>query len=507
MHQQHVLVLGGGTAGYLSALALKKNLPANIKVQVLYSSKIGTIGVGEGSLRQLPEFLHTYLDIDPRRFFAEVQPTWKLGIRFKWGKGADFDYSFTPQVCVTHPHPDLPRPLGFYCTDALKNHCVASVLMDNDYAFRQNEGGQPVMEGNYGYHMDNHKLASFLERCAVERGIELIDDTVQSVAPGEHGVASLLLASGRTLKADLYVDCSGFRSLLLGDTLGEPFQSYDASLYCDRAVIGGWQRTVEPIHPYTTSETMRAGWCWQIEHPDRINRGYVYASPFISDDEAEAEFRAQNPQVEQTNLVRFRSGRFARAWVKNVVAIGNSAGFVEPLEATAIAAICSAARLLGETLAQTGSCQVAASNRRIFNHYNARSWDTIADFLAVHYRFNTRLQSDFWRTCVNEVDLRGAVPIVEYYRENGPCNHWQLILEDPLCRFRLDGYFTLLLGQKVPHAKSAAPTARERRAFAGLQAATKQYANKGVSVARALQLVGDRDWQWQPAHFGLNPGI
>ncbi|NJN05098.1 MAG: tryptophan 7-halogenase [Rhodobacteraceae bacterium] len=504
---QNVLVLGGGTAGFVSALTLKKRLPPGIKVQVLYSSRIGTIGVGEGSLRQLPGFLHGYLGIDPDRFFREVEPTWKLGIRFKWGAGAGFDYSFTPQVCVTHPHSDLIRPLGFYCFDGMTNHSVASVLMDNDYAFLKDDSGKPVMEGNFGYHMDNHKLATFLEKYALEQQIELIDDEVRAVEAGECGIQTLTLASGRKVTADLFVDCSGFRSLLLGDTLQEPFVSYRSSLFCDRAVIGGWARTDEPLHPYTTSETMDCGWCWQIEHENRINRGYVYSSDFISDDAAEAEFRIANPEIESTNLVRFRSGRFERAWTRNVVAIGNSAGFVEPLEATAIAAICSAARLLAETLAQVGSCHVGASNRDVFNRYNARSWDTIADFLAVHYRFNTRLNNEFWSTCVNEVDLRGAAPIVEYYRDNGPCNRWQLLLEDPVCRFRLDGYYTLLLGQKVPHAQIDVPAQRERDAFARLQEATCQYGARGVSVREALRLIGRGDWRWKPEHFGTNAGL
>ena len=502
--KQSLLILGGGTAGFISAIALRRALPADVEVTVLHSTKIGTIGVGEGSLRQLPEFLHVYLGIDPNRFFREVEPTWKLGIRFKWGAGADFDYSFSPQVCVTHPHPDLKRPLGFYCFDNLKNHCVASVLMDNDMAFLKDKNANPVLKGDYGYHMDNHKLASFLERYALEQGVTLIDDEVLQVERDEQGIKSIRLAGGDSLAADLYVDCSGFRSLLLGEALAEPFVSYRDSLFCDRAVIGGWDRDDEPVHPYTTSETMSHGWCWQIEHADRINRGYVYASDFVCDDAAESEFRARNPRIAETSLVAFRSGRYERAWVKNVVAIGNSAGFVEPLEATAIAAICSAARLLSETLALKGSCKVSESNRRVFNDYNAGSWDTIADFLAVHYRFNMRLDNEFWQACVNETDLRGAEPIVDYYRENGPCNHWQLILENPLCRFRLDGYYTLLLGQKVPHARIDAPAATERQAFSKLQEATRQYGSRGVGVNEMLSQIDSGKWQWRPEHFGSN---
>ena len=183
----------------------------------------------------------------------------------------------------------------------------------------------------------------------------------------DDGINALKLETGNSISADIFVDCSGFGSILLGKILKEPFVDYRQSLYCDRAIIGGWERTDEPVHPYTTSETMEAGWCWQIEHEDRINRGYVFSSGFISDDEAEDEFRSNNPKLSETGgIIKFRAGRYENAWVKNVVAIGNSAGFVEPLEATAIAAICTTAKALSETLAETGS-YITPSIRKAFN--------------------------------------------------------------------------------------------------------------------------------------------
>ena len=503
--QQHpdtvnrILVLGGGTAGFLSALALKKCLP-NKTITVLQSSKLGIIGVGEGSLRQLPAFLHSYLGIDPALFFDEVAPTWKLGIRFLWGARQDFNYSFSPQLDVTHPHPDLPRPVGYYCFDELEDHCVASVMMRNDSVFRRDRSGKPLIEGDFGYHLDNRRLAAFLEKYALAQGVELLDDLVTDVRLSEGGVEALQLESGASCSADLYVDCSGFASLLLGRYLEEPFVDYRSTLFCDRAVIGGWERSDEPIHPYTTSETMDAGWCWQIEHEHRINRGYVYSSDFLTDEEAEQEFRARNPNIDQTGLVRFRSGRYENAWVKNVVAIGNSAGFVEPLEATAIGVICSAAKAVAESLAESAG-RVTPSIRKEFNAYNCRSWDSIADFLAVHYRFNTMLDTEFWRSCREHVDLRGAERIVDYYRENGPSQLWRLTLEDSVCRFRLDGYYTLLVGQKVPHARLGEMTPRELAAWRRLREATRQYAADGVGVGEVLDTLRSPSWQWQPEHF------
>jgi tryptophan halogenase len=245
---------------------------------------------------------------------------------------------------------------------------------------------------------------------------------------------------------------------------------------------------------------MDAGWSWQIEHLERINRGYVYSSDFISDDQAADEFCKKNPKISEPGMVKFRSGRYRNAWVKNVVAIGNSAGFVEPLEATAIAAICSSAKALAESLIACDGL-VNPSLRHQFNQYNASNWDTIADFLAVHYKFNNKIDTQFWRECQANVNLRGAKEIVDFYVENGPSSLWKLTLEDPNCRFKLDGYYTLLLGQKVPHAYMHVPTARERAAWQKLQKATHQYAAKGYTVKQTLDIVRSSQWQWQPQHY------
>ena len=200
------------------------------------------------------------------------------------------------------------------------------------------------------------------------------------------------------------MDSTGFRSLLLGQTLDEPFVSFKPSLFCDRAVVGEWDRgPAEPIYPYTTAETMNAGWCWQIEHVHRVARGYVYSSDFVTDDLAEHEFRRKNPRVKATRLVRFVSGRRRYAWVKNVVAVGNASGFVEPLEATSLLVISHEAKMLTEILLETKLDPAPAA--QVYSIKSAVSWDAIRDFLSVHYRFNTRLDTPFWRACRSDVDL------------------------------------------------------------------------------------------------------
>jgi tryptophan halogenase len=249
-----------------------------------------------------------------------------------------------------------------------------------------------------------------------------VEDTVASVEQDDNGIQSLLSRSGGRVQADLWIDCSGFSSFLLGKNLKVPFVSFKRSLFCDRAVVGGWDRGLdEVIKPYTTAETMNSGWCWQIEHDHRINRGYVYSSAFISDEEAEAEFRRKNPKVGSTGLVRFVSGYYERGWEKNVVAIGNAGGFVEPLESTSLFVACAESWALAQSLADSdlmpGEALVG-----VYNKACRQTWESIRGFLSLHYKFNTRLETPFWRTCQEETDLGDrAEEYVSYYHENGLC--------------------------------------------------------------------------------------
>ena len=323
----------------------------------------------------------------------------------------------------------MSKASGFYCFDDMENASLGSSFMAQDKMFERAADGRPILHMDFAYHIENESFADFLESLAVRSGVKIISDTIAAVRQDEQGVAAINLASGNTETADLYVDCSGFSSLLLGKTLGEPFVSYTSTLFCDRAVIGGWPRTDEPLRPYTIAETMNSGWCWQIEHPTRINRGYVYSSAFISDEEAERELREKNPKlVGPTRIVKFISGRYERSWVKNVVAIGNASGFVEPLEATALAIIGTRCMLLTELLMESDLIAHPA-DARMFNSLTARVWDSVRRFLATHYRFNTRLDTPFlailsraYRSCRRGIDRRmvpadGAQPV----RGGGSC--------------------------------------------------------------------------------------
>jgi tryptophan halogenase len=488
-----VIVLGGGSAGFMAAVALKAKVPG-LDVLVIRSKDIGIIGVGEGSTVALTRFLHEYLKVGPKRFHEVAQPTWKMGLRFLWGPRPEFHYTFGPGMEARYP--DLPKNKGYYCDADAAYADLYTAMMQHDRVFERTPDGGIRFHDAFSYHFENEKYVQFLEGYAAALGVRTLDDTVVEVRQDAGGVAGLVLKSGVTESAGLYVDASGFASVLLGKALGEPFIPFKSSLFCDRAVAGGWDRGAdEPIKPYTTCETMDSGWCWQIEHIGRVIRGYVYASDFISDDEAEREFRAKNPKVVKTRVVKFVSGRYARCWVKNVIAVGNASGFVEPLEATALGVIAMQSRLLADTLVDCDG-QLRPTQAMNFNDYHARNWDSIRGFIAVHYKFNTRLDTPFWRACRADTELGRAEPIVEYYRENGPSFQWQPTQFDEFDQFKMGGYASMLVGMRVPYRRTYAPSDADLQTWEAKRRRFKEQALRSMTVREALDVIGSPQWRW-----------
>lgn len=471
-----ILILGGGSAGLLAALALRTRLP-HVPVTLVRSAKLGVIGVGEGTNVSVPHFLHGYLGLDQAAFMRRVDPLYKRGVRFIWGSRPHYNFGFG--INVAHEAPGLPRPAGYYCDGDMGRTSVISSLMESGRFFARGPQGAPRNIGMFGYHFENEKLVAFLESEAAARGVAIVDDELRQAAVGECGVEELRMASGRTFKADLYVDASGFQSELLGKALGEPFESFKSSLFCERAVVGKWARTAEAVNPHTTAENMQAGWCWQIEHRHAIARGYVYAPAFISDAEAEAEFRRKNPRITDTRVVKFTSGRYRRLWVRNVVAVGNASGFVEPLEATALGAICEQSNLLVQCLLDSGQAP-GPSMVAGFNRATTASWDAIRWFLALHYKFNTRFDTPFWREARASANLGDAEEVVAFYKENGPSHMGRALVPRPVEMFGLDGYWLHLLGMQVPHAGLRPLPLEEQIQWAKFQAGIRQMADNGM---------------------------
>jgi tryptophan halogenase len=487
-----IVVLGGGSAGLMTALTLKRKIP-RLAIRVVRSPDIGVIGVGEGTTAVFPRHFFEYLKMKPRDFYAEAQPTWKMGIRFLWGPRKEFFYTFSFEF--ERRLPQLSRNNGFYYSEEFPWLAQASAYMAHDKVFPRRPDGLPQFHNNHAFHLENKTFVGWLANRCRDAGVEITDATV-TTETGGLGIAALRTESGERITGDLFVDASGFRSELLGRALNVPFRSYADSLFCDRAVIGGWPRTDEPIMPYTLAETMEAGWCWRIDHEHLINRGYVFSSQFLSDEAAREEFLRKNPRVAtETRVIKFRSGRYERSWEGNVVAVGNAAGFVEPLEATALQVICVEASTLTDALLDS-VCDPTPTMVKLYNRYNGDQWDDIRNFLSVHYKFNTRLDNPFWRACQSGVALHGAQDIVDWYRENGPSALAGIALVHPSNSFRMDGYLALLVGQKVPHDRPYDPPPAERDFWREHRRKLGEEARQGMSAEEVLKAIRSPDLNW-----------
>ena len=232
---------------------------------------------------------------------------------------------------------------------------------------------------------------------------------------------------------------------------------------------------------------MNAGWCWQIDHETRIDRGYVYSSDFISDADAEVEFRAKNPKVADTRIVKFKTGRYVRGWVKNVVAIGNASGFVEPLESTALGAICTR-RPKHDCQNRSIDCECRVRNSLVkqYNKLHACEWDNIRQFLAIHFKFNTRFDTPYWQACRSDAELGSAADIVEYYQEYGPTGVWRVVLIPPNDQFQMEGYLSLLLGQQVPYRKTYTADAQDLLAWQQIRQKVREKVVRAFTVTRSV---------------------
>jgi len=495
---KRVLIVGGGTAGFLAAISIKTKAPT-LEVTVIRSTLIGVIGVGEGTTSPVPDYLHYDLKIPPGEFFRNARPTFKLGIKFLWGPRPWFNFPFRAQFSGRYT--GLAHDNGFYCADDMEYASMDNAMMTHNRVFERQANGLPLVRNNHGYHLENARFVKFMESYAAGLGVVIHDEIVATVEQNEAGVSGILCKSGRRYEGDLYVDCTGFVSLLLGKTLGQSFRSFSKSLFCDRAVTGGWHTTPdEVIEPYTTAETMNAGWCWRIDHEDIVNRGYVYSSAFISDEEAEREFRAKNPRVTETRIVKFISGNYHRGWHKNVVAVGNAAGFVEPLEATSIAVICRQARSIAITLADSDD-PLRPGIALAYNRWHTARWNLIRNFLSIHYRFNTRLDTPFWRACRSDVELNDAAEFVEFFRDCGPNAYWTRSFVDGVQIYETEGYLCLMLGMKVPHRVRYTPTAADLRTWETIRERARTAALNGTTVRESLAVIRRPDCQWPEGFF------
>ena len=221
---KNIIVLGGGSAGFLAAFAIKKHLP-EIPITVVRSTKMGVIGVGEGTIWSVVNFLHRFLELDAKRFHMTCKPGIKLGIHYIWGPRPFFNYTFAPQLTAPLRGTELPR--GYFCQDNFDYADLASVMMTYDKVCVKKPNGEPQLPSSFAYHLENQLFVEYLEEIAQEWGIETVDDVVSGVQQDDSGIKALHLESGNSLEADFFVDCSGFRAELIGNALGSEFVDFN----------------------------------------------------------------------------------------------------------------------------------------------------------------------------------------------------------------------------------------------------------------------------------------
>jgi len=476
-----VVVLSGGVSGFLCALGLRAKMP-DMEVKVIRLTDAEP-PINQATSPPLTRFLHGFVSLDLKRFVELIRPSWTLGQRLLWGPRPVFFTPFTSQLNTKLPY--MSRNNAFYVGDDAEGVGSVAALMAQDKAFFRAQNGQPAWQWDTGYQLEIEVFHAALNKLSRAIGIEVMDDTLASVNQDESGITGLVLGSGVTITADLYVDASEARSLLLGQALKEPFVSYKSSLMCDRMVVGQWTRSYEALHPYTTCETMEAGWCWQLDLQHNIDRGYVYSSAFISDEQAEAEFRRKCPEVQSVRKLQFASGRYERGWVKNVVAVGAAEAYVEPLASTELGIVAARSQLLSEILIETGR-QVPTAHIKLYNRHYARMWDGVRRYLALNYKFNTRLETPFWQAARKDVDIVGGETIVEYFRQCGPSSLWAPLLIDSVDIFGPGGYLTLMVGMKVPTRAKYEVNPQEKAAWESELQKYKAAARSGVSIPEAL---------------------
>ncbi|GAB3454012.1 tryptophan 7-halogenase [Massilia terrae] len=393
-----IVVVGGGTAGWMTALALVTGLRGRT-VEVIESEEIGIVGVGEATFPSILEY-NRLVGIDEADFLRATEGTYKLGVEFRdWRQqGESYFHTFGDFGSLTGSHSlwGQHRRLGDAVAGAFGAQCLPTVMAQEGRFCAPNAiQGAPF---KYAYHFDASLYASYLRRLAVRRGANRTEGRIIAVKRREDGgVRSVLLADGREIHGDLFIDCSGFRSLLLGRTLEEPFVDFSHWLPVDRAWACPCEPSGDGITPYTRATALEGGWAWRIPLQQRTGHGHVFSSRYISEERARDQLLQQldGRPLAEPRLLRFTTGHRQRFWVHNVVALGLSAGFLEPLESTSIFLIQSGLGRLMRLLAAAAPVDAAAVED--FNGGLVRQFARIRDFIILHYCLTARRDSALWR--------------------------------------------------------------------------------------------------------------
>lgn len=396
-----IVIAGGGSAGWMTAAALGRFLETGYRIRLIESEEIGTVGVGESTIPQIRLF-NEALGLDEDAFVRATQATFKLGIEFDgWSRpGERYMHAFgavgRDVGLIAFQHYWLrARRLGL--AKGLDHYALNEIAARGGRMHRgQPLTGAAIPDMPYAFQFDAGLYAAWLRRFAELRGVLRTEGKIVEVMrDGESGdVAALLLASGERVAGDIFIDCTGFRGLLIEQTLASGFEDWSHWLPCDRALAVP-SAGDGALVPYTRARALAAGWQWRIPLQHRVGNGHVYCSAHISDDEATALLLANldSEPLADPRALRFTAGRRKRAWERNVIAIGLSSGFLEPLESTSIHMIQSA---ISRLLKLLPGRHVAAADRDEYNRQTDFEIERIRDFLILHYAANRR-DEPFWR--------------------------------------------------------------------------------------------------------------
>ncbi|MDR7271688.1 tryptophan halogenase [Pelomonas saccharophila] len=407
---RRVVIVGGGAAGWMSAGALSAVLKPPYEIRLVESDEIGIIGVGEATIPPIRMF-NGLAKIDEAEFLKATQGTFKLGIEFvNWGRqGERYFHGFGgvgrealwpvdfSQYWLRLRALGRALPLDAYVISNMAAKANRFMLPRPDMK------GSPLEALGYAYHFDAGLYARHLRKLSEARGVRRTEGKVvrvllnEEAGPTEGHVRAVQMESGELVEGDLFLDCSGFYGLLIDKALHTGYEDWSHWLPCDRAVAVPSESTA-PLLPYTRSTAHRAGWQWRIPLQHRVGNGHVYSSAHVSDDEAAGTLlkHLDGKPLADPRIIKFRTGMREQAWRRNVVAIGMSAGFVEPLESTALHLIQMGVAKLIEAFPHAGFDAVEIAE---YNRQSRERYEYVRDFIVLHYHLNQRDDSEFWQAC------------------------------------------------------------------------------------------------------------
>ncbi|TRX54067.1 tryptophan halogenase family protein [Thalassomonas sp. M1454] len=415
---KNVVIAGGGTAGWMAAASLSKLLGKTINVTLVESDDIPTVGVGEATIPTLHIF-HSLLGINEAEFMAATNATFKLGISFENWRDVNKDYihsfGFLGQDCwacgfqhfwLKGLQKGMVSEIGDYCPEHLASR-------EGRFAVLANQ------DLNHAYHLDAGLYAKFLQKIAFDHGCTRVEGKIDKVNLDEQTgyITSLNLGNGKVVEGDLFIDCTGFRGLLIEDALHTGYDDWSHYLPCDSAIAVQTETVGKPV-PYTRSIARDAGWQWRIPLQNRTGNGFVFCSKYMSDEEAKQTLleNIEGKLLNEPRVIKYKTGARRKHWNKNCIAVGLASGFIEPLESTGIHLFQKAVVRLLQLFPSQGINQADVDE---YNEQTKREADNIRDFIILHYHLTERRDSPFWRYCATMPIPESLAHRMKLFKESG----------------------------------------------------------------------------------------